>query len=53
MENIDANHERRGPEWQLRRYGIALAEFGPRWALIMKRAGEFDPEPVDTSPRSP
>lgn len=39
--NNDQIHVGAGPFHELRRYGIAMSEFGPDVALAMKRAGIF------------
>jgi hypothetical protein len=41
-ENVYGIHEKAGPAYLRRQYGIALAEFGPRVALALKQAGLFD-----------
>lgn len=41
-------HHGVGEYAERRRYGIALAEFGPRVALALKQAGVFDTATVDT-----
>jgi len=38
-----------GPYADRRRYGIALAEFGPRVALALKQAGVFDSASMEHS----
>lgn len=41
VENMDGIHQRSGPAYERRRYGIAVHEFGPRVALALKQAGVF------------
>lgn len=40
-------HNGYGEYHERRRYGIALAEFGPRVALALKQAGVFDSPSLD------
>ena len=52
-ENVFGIHEKHGPAYERRRYGIARAEFGPRVALALKQAGVFDAEQLDALERRP
>jgi hypothetical protein len=46
-ENVYGIHEKAGPAYLRRQYGIARAEFGPRVALALKQAGLFDGAALD------
>jgi hypothetical protein len=52
-ENVYGIHEKRGPAYMRRQYGIALSEFGPRVALALKQAGLFDEAALDDAPSHP
>lgn len=52
-DNNDQIHVGSGPFHELRRYGIAMSEFGPDVALAMKRAGIFGDFALDGAHEHP